>query len=121
MNAFVPCHSSTPKSASKPSVIVYHGISHPIRALTRSMSARGAHREPLEVVRPSIAVVVDRLVWQARVHEANAGLVAFGMQRDLEGGRSGWDRVPVLFPPEGEDHLLHGNDLDVLARRLELT
>src|SRR5205823_4404315 len=61
------------------------------------------------------------VVGQARVHEAHAGLVAFGMQRDLDGGRSGRDRVAGLFPAEGEDHLLHGNDLDVLPHRLELT
>src|SRR6266480_2460983 len=38
MNAFVPCHSCTPKSLSKSSVMVYQGISQPIRAFTRSMS-----------------------------------------------------------------------------------
>src|SRR5437879_7399571 len=37
MNAFVPCHSSTPKSLSKSSVMVYQGISQPIRVFTRSM------------------------------------------------------------------------------------
>jgi hypothetical protein len=50
MNALVPCHSSTPKSASKASVIVYQGISQPIRALTRSMSACGAREANTSVV-----------------------------------------------------------------------
>ena len=38
MNALWPCHSSTPKSASKLSVMVYQGIVQPIRAFRRSMS-----------------------------------------------------------------------------------
>ena len=38
MNTFVPCHSSTPKSASKLSVTVNHGISQSIRAFSRAMS-----------------------------------------------------------------------------------
>src|SRR2546425_5935008 len=42
MNALWPCHSSTPKSLSKLSVMVYHGIFQPIRAFRRSMSACGA-------------------------------------------------------------------------------
>ena len=33
MNAFVPCHSSTPKSVSKLSVMVYYGILQSIRRL----------------------------------------------------------------------------------------
>ena len=46
----MPCHSSTPKSASKPSVKVYHGISQPIRAFTRSMSACGTRETNTRVV-----------------------------------------------------------------------
>src|SRR3954454_7310217 len=66
-------------------------------------------------------MVLDRLVvWKATVHEAQTRLVAFGMQADLDGGRSGWDRVAFLFPSEGENDLLHRHDLDVLAGRLEL-
>src|SRR5215472_4857481 len=42
MNALWPCHSSTPKSVSKLSVIVYHGIFQSIRAFRRSMSFCGA-------------------------------------------------------------------------------
>src|ERR1700686_4833466 len=38
-NTLWPCHSSTPKSLSKPSVMVYQGISQPIRAFRRSMAA----------------------------------------------------------------------------------
>src|SRR5262245_922068 len=42
MNAFVPCHKSTPKSASKSPVIVYQGMCpQPIRVLMRSRSACG--------------------------------------------------------------------------------
>ena len=42
MNAFVPCHSSTPKSVSNWSVMVYQGIAQPIRAFSRAMSGCGA-------------------------------------------------------------------------------
>ena len=38
MNVFVPCHSFTPKSVSKLSVMVYQGIFQPIRVFKRSMS-----------------------------------------------------------------------------------
>src|SRR5919108_727987 len=50
MNALWPCHSSTPKSLSKESVIVYHGISQPMRAFRRSMSACGARDAYTRVV-----------------------------------------------------------------------
>ena len=50
MNALVPCHWSTPKSASKPSVIVYHGIDQPIRSFTRAMSGCGAREAKTSVV-----------------------------------------------------------------------
>ena len=51
MNAFVPCHSATPKSASKSSVSVYQGMSvQPIRAFQRSMSACGARETNTSVV-----------------------------------------------------------------------
>src|SRR5215467_5011572 len=38
MNTLWPCHSSTPKSLSKLSVIVYHGMAQPIRAFSCSIS-----------------------------------------------------------------------------------
>ena len=38
----MPCHSSTPKSTSKSSVIVYQGASQTIRAFNRWMSGCGA-------------------------------------------------------------------------------
>ena len=50
MNAFVPCHSSTPKSASKLSVMVYHGIFQSIRRFRRSMSVCGAREANARVV-----------------------------------------------------------------------
>ncbi len=50
MNAFVPCHSSTPKSLSKPSRMVYQGIVQPIRAFKRAMSACGAREANASVV-----------------------------------------------------------------------
>ena len=46
----MPCHSSTPKSASKSSVSVYQGMSQPIRAFQRSMSACGARETNASVV-----------------------------------------------------------------------
>src|ERR1041385_3694470 len=47
MNALWPCHSSTPKSLSKSSVMVYQGMrSQPIRAFKRLISfSRRARRE----------------------------------------------------------------------------
>ena len=50
MNAFVPCHSSTPKSVSNSSVMEYQGIVQPIRAFTRSMSGCGARETKTSVV-----------------------------------------------------------------------
>src|SRR5262245_40900306 len=50
MNALVPCHSSTPKSASKSSVIVYHGHDQPIRSVNRVMSGCGAREAKASVV-----------------------------------------------------------------------
>src|SRR5271165_4687492 len=50
-NTLWPCHSSTPKSVSKLSVMVYHGISQPIRTFSRVMSSccadDGALRSPV--------------------------------------------------------------------------
>ncbi|MGZ2424810.1 hypothetical protein ACVIRM_003772 [Rhizobium laguerreae] len=43
-------HSSTPKSLSKLSVIVTHGIVQPIRAFSRAMSACGAREAKTSVV-----------------------------------------------------------------------
>src|SRR5919106_116690 len=53
MNALWPCHSSTPKSASKLSVMVYQGILQPIRAFRRAMSACGASETKARVVSPA--------------------------------------------------------------------
>ena len=51
MNALVPCHSPTPKSVSKSSVIVYQGIcSQPIRSFQRSMFSCGARETNTSVV-----------------------------------------------------------------------
>src|SRR3981189_908959 len=50
MNALWPRHSSTPKSASKLSVMVTQGISQPIRAFRRAMSACGAREAYTRVV-----------------------------------------------------------------------
>ena len=50
MNAFVPCHSSTPKSVSNSSVMVYQGIVQPIRAFSRAMSGCGARETKTKVV-----------------------------------------------------------------------
>src|SRR6266478_2179366 len=58
-NTLWPCHSSTPKSESKLSVRVYHGISQPIRAFRRMMSACGA--------RDAYASVVSRAFRWARL------------------------------------------------------
>src|SRR4029079_15743530 len=51
MKALVPCHSSTPKSLSKSSVIVYHGIScQPVRSFRPWISAWGARETNASVV-----------------------------------------------------------------------
>ena len=47
-------------------------------------------RQPLEVVRPTVAVILDRIGGKTAVHEAHARLVAFGMQRDLH---ASWSRA----------------------------
>src|SRR5215471_3964068 len=47
-NTLWPCHSSTPKSLSKLSMMVYQGISHPIRAFRRAIEDQ--LRAPLEHV-----------------------------------------------------------------------
>ena len=47
-------------------------------------------RQPLEVVRPAAAVILDRVGRKAAVHEAHPRLVAFGMQRDLH---ASWSRA----------------------------
>ena len=39
MKALVPCHSSTPKSASKSSTSVYQGMFQPIRSFNPLISA----------------------------------------------------------------------------------
>ena len=51
MKALVPCHWSTPKSASKSSVRVYQGmISHPMRSFRPRISAWGARETNASVV-----------------------------------------------------------------------
>src|SRR5215510_10487861 len=50
MNTLWPCHSSTPKSLSKLSVMVYHGIFQPIRVFRLSMSFCGAREAYARVV-----------------------------------------------------------------------
>ena len=49
-NTLWPCHWSTPKSTSKPSVRVYQGIAQPIRAFSPAMSAWGAREAYTSVV-----------------------------------------------------------------------
>src|SRR4051812_15372020 len=80
MKAFVPCHSSTPKSRSKSSVIVYHGIcSQPIRAFQSRMSACGARETNTSVV--SRALRCARFAtWSARNEQP--GPAALGEARD---------------------------------------
>ncbi len=51
MKALVPCHWSTPKSASKSSVSEYHGMcSQPIFAFRRAMFSWGARETSTSVV-----------------------------------------------------------------------
>ena len=75
----MPCHSSTPKSASKSSVIVYQGISQPIRAFQRSMSACGRARDVGErgVARVEVGEVGDLVG-----HERAAAAAALGPAGD---------------------------------------
>ena len=49
-NALVPCHSSTPKSASKLSVMVYQGMSQPIRFFNRAIRSCSARETKTSVV-----------------------------------------------------------------------
>ena len=71
-------------------------------------------------MRPTDAVVVDRVGGEAAVHEAHARLVALGMQRDLHRRGAGRDRMVLLLPAEREDDLLLRHHLDELARGLVL-
>ncbi|MNQ87798.1 hypothetical protein D3C85_1030370 [compost metagenome] len=61
----VPCHSSTPKSASKRSVMVNHGMSsQPMRAFSPAISACGPRETNTSVV--SRAFRWDRwAIWSA--------------------------------------------------------
>ena len=65
-------------------------------------------------------MIGDSVVGQAAVHEAQASLLPFGVQRDLHGGRTRRDRVTRLVPSEAEDDLLERHDFDELARGLVL-
>src|SRR5918998_3085305 len=57
MKAFVPCHWSTPKSASKSSVIVYQGIfCQPIRSFRPWISVWGGARDERERCVPGVEV-----------------------------------------------------------------
>src|SRR5438034_11497721 len=65
-------------------------------------------------------MILDGVVGQPAVNKAHARFVPFGLQRDLDRGRPGRDRMTLLFPAKGEDDLSHRIDLDVLPRRLVL-
>src|SRR5258705_14021026 len=86
MNALWPCHSSTPKSASKLSVMLYQGIfSHPIPAFRRAMSVCGAREAYTSVV--SRAFRWARWVtWSAPSEQPNAGVLRPAVHAWLEEG-----------------------------------
>jgi hypothetical protein len=65
MNAFVPCNSLTPKSASKLSVMVYHGMAQPIRAFALDVwlgRARGERKLGIGIASDSSLVLLQRRV-----------------------------------------------------------
>ena len=74
----------------------------PTWAITRDVrtgiAARRRDGQALEVMRPTLAVIVNRVGRKAAVHEANARLVTLGVQRDLHRRGSGRDRVVLLAP-----------------------
>jgi hypothetical protein len=110
MNALVPCHSSTPKSASQefppPSAIVYHGIRQPIRSFRRTMSACGAREANTRVV--SRAFRWARwLMWSAIMEQARAGVVRPAMHAGLEEGAVDDQLTPAIEEPE-QVHLAFG-------------
>jgi acyl-CoA hydrolase/RimJ/RimL family protein N-acetyltransferase len=66
MKALVPCHSPTPKSASKSSVIVYHGISQPPRCPSMCLAReRDIGDDPRQM-----AATGSTQDWQARATSA---------------------------------------------------
>src|SRR5213076_891238 len=85
MNAFVPCHSSTPKSVSNSSVMVYQGISsQPIRDFKRSMSGCGARDANTRVVlRIQMGGVSDLIGYHGA---ANAGMLGPAFHAGLKEG-----------------------------------
>ena len=86
-NALVPCHSSTPKSASKLSVMVYQGMSQPMRFFNRAISLLlGAGDEHQRGVAGVQVGEVRDLVG----HQRAAGAAVFGPAvRHRVGRRSG--------------------------------
>src|SRR5438270_6569054 len=97
----------------------------PLRGRAAAVGANGAarsnDREAVEVDAPTLAVVGDSLGRKTAVHEADAGLAAFSAEADLDRRRARWDGVARLVPAKGEDHLVVGHDLYVLASRRMLT
>src|SRR6266481_2995264 len=80
-NTLWPCHSSTPKSASKLSVSVYQGIAQPIFAFRRAMSACGARERGVAGVQ--MGEVGDLIGAQGA---AAAGVLGPAMDAGLEEG-----------------------------------
>src|SRR5207302_4995020 len=97
-----------------------NGVPFAGSALARSpvrsrVTTGGGDRQTSDVVVPTRAVILHGLLGQAALHQPQTRLVALGMQGDLDPGRPGADGVAGLVPPEGEDHLLVGDDLHELA------
>ena len=85
-NQVVPCHSSTPKSLSKSSVIVYQGISQLMRFFSRSMSGlrcAGDGEHERRVTRIQMGDVRN-LVGEHRA--ADAGVLGPAVHAGLEEG-----------------------------------
>src|SRR3954447_25630003 len=102
MNAFVPCHSSTPKSTSKPSVIVYQGIVQPIRAFIRSISCCGARETKVRVVSRACRWATSA-TWSATREPAAAGMVGPAEHAGLE-ERAVDDQLTATFEQVEQAH-----------------
>src|SRR5258708_859043 len=107
MNALWPCHSSTPKSASKLSVMVTHGIFQPIRAFRHAMSACGAREAYTSVVACALRAV--RLFGRSRVMYScssqppnESDLVSNGLERGSVPCRALAVGHEIVLPKDGE-------------------
>ena len=80
--------STRSSSGMRRTVPIRTGRGRPARCRARDLPGAD-DGQPAQVVVPSVAVHLDGVLRQVAVHEAEAGLVALGVQGDLHGGGPG--------------------------------